>query len=411
MTDRKKPSKIVLAYSGGLDTSVILCWLQETYGCEVVCYMADLGQGGEIDAAEKNARALGVNEVVIEDLKDTFVTDYVWPMLRANAAYEHDYLLGTSIARPLIAARQVAVAKELGADALSHGATGKGNDQVRFELGYLSLAPGITVIAPWRIWDLNSRGKLMEYAKSHGIAIPEQRKKGEAPYSMDANLFHISYEGGELEDPGTTPPGDMWKRTVSPKDAPDTSCEIEIEFASGDPVAVDGKRLSGAAMLEQLNKIAGENGVGRADLVESRFVGMKSRGCYETPGGTLLHKARRALEAITLDREVMRLREDLMPRYAALVYNGFWFSPERKLLQVLVDESQKPVSGTVRCELFKGNVSIKGRQSQNSLHDPGISTFEDDQGSYDQQDAHGFIRLNALRLQTSARRDDKNEKD
>ena len=411
ISDMDKPTKIVLAYSGGLDTSVILCWLKETYGCEVIGYMADLGQGGEIEGARETARKLGIDDLVVEDLRDTFVTDYVWPMLRANASYENDYLLGTSIARPLIAARQVTVARQRGADALAHGATGKGNDQVRFELGYLSLAPDIKVIAPWRIWDLNSRGKLMAYAKDHGIAVPEQREGGEAPYSMDANLLHVSYEGGELEDPGASPPEGMWRRTVSPRDAPDKPEEIELGFESGDPVSVNGEGLAGADMLERLNKVAGENGVGRADLVESRYVGMKSRGCYETPGGTLLLKARRALESITLDREVMRLRDDLMPRYATMVYNGYWHSPERMLLQGLVDESQKPVTGAVRCELFKGNVTIKGRESDNSLHDANVSTFEDDDGAYDQQDAHGFIRLNALRLQMSARRDGRQEDD
>ena len=333
------------------------------------------------------------------------------PMMRANARYENDYLLGTSIARPLIAARQVAMAKKLGADAVAHGATGKGNDQVRFELGYLSLAPDIKVIAPWRIWDLNSRSKLVAYAKERGIKVPPKHEKDEVPYSMDANLFHISYEGGELENPDHEPPKDMWRRTVSPKEAPDEAREIEIAFEHGDPVVFDGDLRSGAHMLESLNSAAGEHGIGRLDVVESRYVGMKSRGCYETPGGTLLLFARRALETITLDREVMRLRADLMPRYAAMVYNGYWFSPERKLLQGLFDESQKPVCGSVRCELHKGNIRMLGMYSGNGLYDPGISSFEDDKGAYDQKDAHGFIRLNALRLRMSAMRDGKDKKD
>ncbi len=399
------PKKAVLAYSGGLDTSVILRWLQDEYKCEVVAYTADIGQGEEVGPAREKAEALGACEVVVEDLRDEFVTGYVWPMFRANAVYEGEYLLGTSIARPLIAARQVAVARRLGADAIAHGATGKGNDQVRFELGYLALAPEIAVIAPWREWDLNSRERLMSYAKANGIEIPDVRSGGKAPYSMDANLLHVSYEGGELEDPAAAPPQDMWRRTVSPQDAPDSPAEVTIGFAAGNPVTVNGEELAGAAMLTRLNELAGANGVGRADLVESRYVGMKSRGCYETPGGTLLLKARRALESITLDREVMRLRDDLMPRYAAMVYEGYWFSPERLLLQRLFDESQAPVTGEVRCELLKGCVTVTGRESDGSLHDPGVSTFEDDGGAFRQADAHGFIRLNALRLQTSARRD------
>lgn len=400
-----KPSKIVLAYSGGLDTTVILCWLREQYSCEVIPYLADLGQGEELGPAVERARNLGFDNVVVEDLRDTFVTDYVWPMFRANALYEGTYLLGTSIARPLIAARQVAAAAKFGADAVAHGATGKGNDQVRFELGYLALAPDLQVIAPWRIWDLTSRSRLLDYARTQDIEVADARADGEAPYSMDANLLHISYEGGELEDPASAPPATMWRRTVDAAAAPDTARQVTLEFAAGDPVAVDGEQLAGAAMLMRLNELAGAHGIGRTDLVESRFVGMKSRGCYETPGGTLLLAARRAMESITLDREVIRLRDDLMPRYATLVYNGFWFSPERLLLQGLLDESQKPVTGTVTCELYRGAVTIKGRAAAGSLFDPRIATFEDDGGSYDQRDADGFIKLNALRLQVSQRRD------
>lgn len=406
-----KPSKIVLAYSGGLDTTVILCWLREQYDCEVIPYLADLGQGEETGPAVATAKKLGFDNVVVEDLRDTFVTDYVWPMLRANAKYEGAYLLGTSIARPLIAARQVAVAQQQGADAVAHGATGKGNDQVRFELGYLGLAPDLQVIAPWRIWDLNSRTRLLAYAAEHGIDVAAKRADGAAPYSMDANLLHISYEGGELENPATKPPADMWLRTVAPEDAPATPQQVEIEFVAGDPVSVDGEQLVGAAMLTRLNELAGAHGIGRADLVESRFVGMKSRGCYETPGGTLLLHTRRALEAITLDREIIRLRDDLMPRYATAVYNGFWFSPERELLQELIDSSSQPVTGTVTVELYKGNISICGRSAAGSLFDESIATFEDDGGSYQQSDAHGFIRLNALRLQMSRRRKQGNSSD
>ena len=387
---------------------MIVRWLQREYECEVIAYLADLGQGGEIEPAVQTARGLGVADVVVEDLRDIFVTNYVWPMMRANAKYEGEYLLGTSIARPLIAARQVAVANERGADALSHGATGKGNDQVRFELGYFALAPDMLVIAPWRIWDLNSRSKLLEFARNEGIELAKGRTDDEPPYSMDANLLHISYEGGELENPANAPSEDMWSRTVSPERAPDRPQEVSLEFAHGDPVAIDGEKLEGAAMLTRLNEIAGAHGVGRADLVESRFVGMKSRGCYETPGGTLLHACRRALESITLDREVMRLRDDLMPRYATLVYNGLWFSPERKLVQGIFDESSRPVTGTVVCSVYKGGVRITGRSSKQSLYDDSIATFEDDAGSYDQRDAEGFIRLNALRLQLSARRDNAN---
>ena len=402
-------TKIVLAYSGGLDTTVILRWLQETYDCEVIAFLADVGQGEELEPACATASKLGVTNIVVKDLRDEFVTDYVWPLLRANAIYEQGYMLGTSIARPLIAAHQVAVAKAHGAEALAHGATGKGNDQVRFELGYLALAPDMQVIAPWRIWDLTSRSKLVAFARDHGIEIPASAA-GKPPYSMDANLLHISYEGGELEDPAVKPPADMWRRTIAPTAAPDEPQQISIEFKAGDPVAVNGELLTGARMLECLNDLAGAHGIGRADLVESRFVGMKSRGCYETPGGTLLLQARQALEAITLDREVICLRADLMPRYASMVYNGFWFSPERNLLQGLMDSSQQPVTGLVRCDLYKGNVTVVGREAAGSLYDETIATFEDDGGSYDQRDAQGFIRLNALRLQISARRDGNNDK-
>ncbi len=399
-----KPRKIVLAYSGGLDTSVILLWLKENYACEVVAYLADLGQDENLDAAARRAKDLGATEVVVEDLQATFVEDYVWPMLRANAMYESSYLLGTSIARPLIATRQVAAAAKYEADALAHGATGKGNDQIRFELCYLALAPDIQVIAPWRKWDLNSRSKLLDYAERHGVDVADKRAGNQAPYSMDANLLHISYEGGELEDIAASPSPDMWIRTVAPQQAPDDAQHVQIEFEAGDPVAVDNKRLKGADLLRHLNQIAGRHGIGRADLVESRFVGMKSRGCYETPGATLLMQARRALEAITLDREVIRLRDDLMPRYATLVYNGLWFSPERELLQNMFDRSQACVTGTVNCQLYKGTVTITSRASKFSLVDQRIASFEDDAGVYNQADAEGFIKLNALRLQTLARR-------
>lgn len=397
-----QPSKIMLAYSGGLDTSVILRWLQEQYQCEVIAYIADVGQGEDLELVTKRAKEYGAAEVVVDDLRDEFVTDFVLPMFRANAVYEGEYLLGTSIARPLIAKRQVAAARKHGADALAHGATGKGNDQIRFELGYLALAPDLAVIAPWRIWDLQSRHSLLEYARARDIVIPDAADK--PPYSMDANLLHISYEGGDLEDPAAAPPPAMWLRTVAPVDAPAKPATVKIEFERGDPVAVDGDRLAGAAMLTRLNELAGAHGVGRADLVESRFTGMKSRGCYETPGGTLLLKARRALESLTLDREVMRLKDDLMPRYAATVYNGLWFSPERELLQGLVDAAARWTEGTVTCELHMGSVAVTGRSSPRSLHDARIASFDED-GGYDQRDAQGFIKLNALRLQASARRD------
>ena len=393
----KKIRKAVLAYSGGLDTSVILLWLRETYGCEVATFTADIGQGEEIEPARAKAEQCGASSVHLEDLREEFVRDYVWPMFRANAVYEHDYLLGTAIARPLIAKRQAEIALEIGADAVAHGATGKGNDQVRFELGYFAHAPGVQIIAPWREWDLNSRSKLLDYAAARGIPV-EQKRGREAPYSMDANLLHISYEGGELEDPMTPPSPDMWRRTVSPEDAPDAGADIKITFVGGDAVAVDDKTMSPAELLSALNATAGAHAIGRADIVESRYVGMKSRGCYETPGGELLLRARKILETLTLDREVLRLRQDLAPRYAALVYNGYWFSPERELLQGLFDRSQARVSGEVFLRLCRGNIIPRGVRSDNSLFDQAAASFEDDGGVYDQKDAEGFIRLNALRL-------------
>ena len=393
----KKIRKAVLAYSGGLDTSVILLWLRETYGCEVATFTADIGQGEEIEPARAKAEQCGASSVHLEDLREEFVRDYVWPMFRANAVYEHDYLLGTAVARPLIAKRQAEIALEIGADAVAHGATGKGNDQVRFELGYFAHAPGVQIIAPWREWDLNSRSKLLDYAAARGIPV-EQKRGQEAPYSMDANLLHISYEGGELEDPMTPPSPDMWRRTVSPEDAPDAGADIKITFVGGDAVAVDDKTMSPAELLSALNATAGAHAIGRADIVESRYVGMKSRGCYETPGGELLLRARKILETLTLDREVLRLRQDLAPRYAALVYNGYWFSPERELLQGLFDRSQARVSGEVFLRLCRGNIIPRGVRSDNSLFDQAAASFEDDGGVYDQKDAEGFIRLNALRL-------------
>ena len=393
----KKIRKAVLAYSGGLDTSVILLWLRETYGCEVATFTADIGQGEEIEPARAKAEQCGASSVHLEDLREEFVRDYVWPMFRANAVYEHDYLLGTAVARPLIAKRQAEIALEIGADAVAHGATGKGNDQVRFELGYFAHAPGVQIIAPWREWDLNSRSKLLDYAAARGIPV-EQKRGQEAPYSMDANLLHISYEGGELEDPMTSPSPDMWRRTVSPEDAPDAGADIKITFVGGDAVAVDDKTMSPAELLSALNATAGAHAIGRADIVESRYVGMKSRGCYETPGGELLLRARKILETLTLDREVLRLRQDLAPRYAALVYNGYWFSPERELLQGLFDRSQARVSGEVFLRLCRGNIIPRGVRSDNSLFDQAAASFEDDGGVYDQKDAEGFIRLNALRL-------------
>ena len=396
-TMSKKIRKAVLAYSGGLDTSVILLWLRETYGCEVATFTADIGQGEEIEPARAKAEQCGASSVHLEDLREEFVRDYVWPMFRANAVYEHDYLLGTAVARPLIAKRQAEIALEIGADAVAHGATGKGNDQVRFELGYFAHAPGVQIIAPWREWDLNSRSKLLDYAAARGVPV-EQKRGREAPYSMDANLLHISYEGGELEDPMTPPSPDMWRRTVSPEDAPDAGAEIKITFVGGDAVAMDDKTMSPAELLSALNATAGAHAIGRADIVESRYVGMKSRGCYETPGGELLLRARKILETLTLDREVLRLRQDLAPRYAALVYNGYWFSPERELLQGLFDRSQARVSGEVFLRLCRGNIIPRGVRSDNSLFDQAAASFEDDGGVYDQKDAEGFIRLNALRL-------------
>jgi len=388
--------KVVLAYSGGLDTSVILKWLQETYACEVVTFTADIGQGEEVEPARAKAEMLGVKEIFIEDLREEFVSDFVFPMFRANALYEGIYLLGTSIARPLIAKRQIEIAAETGADAVSHGATGKGNDQVRFEIGYYALNPEITIIAPWREWDLASRTKLIAYAEAHQIPIAKD-KRGEAPFSVDANLLHISAEGKVLEDPWVEPEEFVYSRTVAPETAPDTPTYVEIEFERGDPIAVDGKKLSPAALLTRLNELGGANGIGRVDLVENRFVGMKSRGVYETPGGTVLHAAHRGIESLTLDREAMHLKDELMPRYAKLVYNGFWFAPEREMLQALVDKSQERVSGTVRLKLYKGSVSVVGRKSPNSLYSLDHVTFEDDD-VYDQRDAEGFIKLQALRL-------------
>ncbi|MEE2652568.1 MAG: argininosuccinate synthase [Pseudomonadota bacterium] len=395
-------NKVVLAYSGGLDTSVIVRWLQETYDCEVVTFTADIGQGEEVEPARAKAEALGVKEIYIDDLREEYVRDFVFPMFRANAIYEGEYLLGTSIARPLIAKRLIEIANETGADAISHGATGKGNDQVRFELGAYSLKPGIQVIAPWREWDLTSRETLMAYCETHNIPVDFSSKKKKSPYSMDANLLHISYEGGKLEDPYWEPEEDMWRWSVSPEAAPDTPTYIEIGYENGDPVTLNGEALSPATMLETLNKLGGANGIGRLDLVENRYVGMKSRGCYETPGGTIMLKAHRAIESITLDREAAHLKDELMPRYAKLVYNGYWFSPERRMLQTAIDESQGFVNGIVRLKLYKGNVVVVGRKSDNSLFDEAIATFEDDAGAYDQKDAEGFIKLNALRLRIAA---------
>jgi argininosuccinate synthase len=394
--------KVVLAYSGGLDTSVILRWLQDTFGCEVVTFTADLGQGEELEPARAKAEMMGVREIYIEDLQEEFVKDFVFPMFRANTVYEGTYLLGTSIARPLIAKRLVEIARETGADAVSHGATGKGNDQVRFELNAYALEPGIRIIAPWRLWDLNSREKLIDYAEKHQIPIP-RGKRGEPPYSTDANLLHISYEGLALEDPWQEPSEEMFTRSVAPEQAPDQPAYVEIDFEAGDAVAVDGAALSPADLLIRLNELAGAHGIGRLDLVENRFVGMKSRGVYETPGGTLLLAAHRAMESLTLDRGAAHLKDELMPRYAELIYNGFWFAPERQMLQALIDESQKRVTGTVRLKLFKGAVQVVGRKSPHSLYDPQLATFEADQ-VYDQKDAQGFIKLNALRLRTLARR-------
>jgi argininosuccinate synthase len=401
-----KAKKVVLAYSGGLDTSVILKWLQDSYGCEVVTFTADIGQGEELAPARAKALKLGIKRknIFIEDLREEFVRDFVFPMFRANAVYEGEYLLGTSIARPLIAKHLVEIAKQTGADAISHGATGKGNDQVRFELGAYALMPDVRIIAPWREWDLLSREKLLQYAEQHGIPVDYKKKKGTAPYSMDANLLHISYEGGILEDPGYEPEESMWRITVSPEKAPARPQYLDLTYEKGDIVAVDGRRLTPAKVLARLNELGGRHGVGRLDMVENRYVGMKSRGCYETPGGTIMLRAHRAMESITLDREVLALKDDLMPRYARMIYNGYWFSPERRLLQGLIDESQNTVNGAVRVKLYKGTVMTVGRASKtDSLFDPAISTFEDDRGAYNQADAAGFIRLNALRMRIAAR--------
>lgn len=394
----KKISKVVLAYSGGLDTSVILVWLRDHYDCEVVTFTADIGQGEELEPARQKAQKLGVKEIFIEDLKEEYVRDFVFPMFRANTLYEGEYLLGTSIARPLIAKQLVEIAKQTGADAVAHGATGKGNDQVRFELGAYALNPDIRVIAPWREWDLNSREKLLAYAEKHNIPI-EAKRKGGSPYSMDANLLHISYEGGVLEDPWSEPEADMWRWSVAPEDAPDKAEAIELTYKQGDITAINGEIMSPATVLATLNKLGGRHGIGRTDIVENRYVGMKSRGCYETPGGSIMLKAHRAIESITLDRELTHLKDELMPRYASLIYNGYWWSPEREALQVLIDKTQEKVNGVVRLKLYKGNIIITGRKSDtDSLFDASIATFEDDAGSYDQKDAEGFIKLNALRL-------------
>ena len=400
----KNINKVVLAYSGGLDTSVILAWLKETYNCEIVTFTADIGQGEEVEAARKKAKQMGVKEIFIEDLTEEYAQDFVFPMFRGNTVYEGSYLLGTSIARPLIAKRLVEIAKQTGANAISHGATGKGNDQVRFELGAYAIDPDIKVIAPWREWSLNSREKLLAYAENKKIPI-EGKKKNGSPYSMDANLLHISYEGGELENPWSAPEESMWRWTVAPENAPNSGESIELEFKHGDPIALNGKKLTPAKLLLSLNELGGKHGVGRSDIIENRYVGMKTRGCYETPGGTILLMAHRAMESLTLDREVMHLKDDLMPRYAKLIYNGYWWSPERETLQALIDETQTRVNGVVRLKLFKGSVSVTGRKSDtDSLYDEAIATFEDDSGAYDQKDADGFIKLNALRLKLQARK-------
>jgi argininosuccinate synthase len=400
----EKIKKVVLAYSGGLDTSVILKWLREQYDCEVVTFTADIGQGEELAPARAKAKKMGVKQIFIEDLKEEFVRDFVFPMFRANTIYEGEYLLGTSIARPLIGKRLVEIANETGADAIAHGATGKGNDQVRFELTAYALKPGIQVIAPWREWDLTSREKLLQYAARHDIPV-EYKQGKKSPYSMDANLLHISYEGGILEDPWKEPEESMWRWTVAPHKAPNKPTTVELTYKKGDVVAVNGKPMSAATVLATLNKLGGANGIGRADIVENRYVGMKSRGAYETPGGTILLKAHRAIESLTLDREVAHLKDELMPRYASLIYNGYWFSPERQMLQKMIDASQETVNGVVRVKLYRGNVTVTGRKSESdSLFDPSIATFEDDRGAYNQKDAEGFIKLNALRLRIAAKR-------
>jgi argininosuccinate synthase len=399
----------VLAYSGGLDTSVIVRWLQETYQCEVVTFTADIGQGEEVEPARAKAQALGVDEIYIEDLRESFVRDFVFPMFRANTVYEGEYLLGTSIARPLIAKRLVEIANETGADAIAHGATGKGNDQVRFELGAYALKPGIQVIAPWREWDLNSREALMAYCEQRDIPVDFAKAQKKSPYSMDANLLHISYEGDVLEDPWIPPEEDMWRWTVSPEAAPDQAEELILTFEHGDVVAIDGEVLTAAEILAKLNERGGANGIGRADIVENRYVGMKSRGCYETPGGSILLRAHRAIESITLDREVAHLKDELMPRYAKLIYNGYWWSPERHALQAAIDQTQTVVNGDVRVSLYKGNITVTGRRSSDSLFDESIATFEEDGGAYDQADAEGFIKLNALRLRIAATKGRQNQ--
>ncbi len=395
-------NKVVLAYSGGLDTSVIVRWLQDTYNCEVVTFTADIGQGEEVQPARAKAEAMGIKEIYIDDLREEFVRDFVFPMFRANTIYEGEYLLGTSIARPLIAKRLIEIANETNADAISHGATGKGNDQVRFELGAYALKPGIQVIAPWREWDLSSRESLMAYCAERDIPVDFAAQKKKSPYSMDANLLHISYEGDILEDPWAEPEEDMWRWSVSPETAPDQPTYIELEYKCGDIVAIDGEAMSPATVLEYLNKVGGANGIGRDDIVENRYVGMKSRGCYETPGGTIMLRGHRAMESLTLDREVAHLKDELMPRYAQMIYNGYWWSPERRMMQVMIDQSQKVVNGTVRLKLYKGNVFVAGRKSADSLFDESIATFEDDAGAYNQADAEGFIKLNALRLRIAA---------
>lgn len=395
-------NKVVLAYSGGLDTSVIVRWLQDTYKSDVVTFTADIGQGEEVEPARAKAEALGVKEIYIDDLREEFVRDFVFPMFRANTIYEGEYLLGTSIARPLISKRLIEIANETGADTISHGATGKGNDQVRFELGAYALKPGIKIIAPWREWDLSSRESLMKYCDTHNIPVDYAGGKKKSPYSMDANLLHISFEGGILEDPWAEPEEDMWRWSVSPEAAPDTATYIELEYERGDIVAINGEAMSPATVLEYLNKIGSANGIGRDDIVENRYVGMKSRGCYETPGGTIMLRGHRAIESLTLDREVAHLKDELMPRYANMIYNGYWWSPERKMLQAAIDDSQTMVNGTVRLKLYKGNVIVAGRQSADSLFDESIATFEDDEGAYNQADAEGFIKLNALRMRIAA---------
>jgi argininosuccinate synthase len=399
-----KIRKVVLAYSGGLDTSIILKWLQDEYSCQVVTFTADLGQGEELEPARRKAEAMGAADVFVEDLKEEFARDFVFPMFRANAIYEGEYLLGTSIARPLIAKRLVEIANETGSDAIAHGATGKGNDQVRFELGAYALNPDITIIAPWREWDLNSRERLLAYAADNGIPI-ERKSSNASPYSMDANLMHISFEGNELEDPWTEPAENMWRWTRSPENAPDTPVSLRVSFERGDIVAIDGKAMKPGEIIAELNRLGGEHGIGRVDIVENRYVGMKARGCYETPGGTIMLKAHRAIESITLDRETAHLKDELMPRYAKLIYQGYWWSPERRMLQTLIDASQEPVNGEVRLKLFKGSVLVTGRRSESdSLYDSATVTFEDDRGAYDQRDAAGFIRLNALRMRIAARK-------